>query len=107
MGSTEKARPPRFQFSIRFLFGLTAAVAATCAFGASVGWRLLLLAGLSYACITAYLLIFVLWWRVFGGPSSPRPMVFRRFSTAKAVAACFVLAWFLYLVLIALLPQPS
>jgi Ca2+/Na+ antiporter len=96
VSSDEGPPTPRLQFSIRFLLGLTAAVAATCAFGALTSWRMLLLVAVWYACIMAYVLIFLLWWRTLGGPPRARSESVRRLSATKLVLAWLAFLWFLF-----------
>ncbi len=60
MTDTPKAKPPApFQFSIRSMLLLTAAVAIVCSFGAWMGWfelmLVLIVAGFDLAYLLAYL----------------------------------------------------
>ena len=105
MDATKDPSSPRIQFSVRFLLGLTAVVAITCAFASSAGWWKLLMVVLSYACFAGYMLVFLLWWRALGGATRPRPRLFRRLSTTKLVAGWLVVLWCLFLLLVGLLSR--
>ena len=105
MCAAEDPPSPRFQFSIRFLLGLTAVVAVTCAFASSVGWPMLLMVVLSYACFTAYVLVFVFWWQTLRGSSRARPKLLGRLLTTKLVVGLLVFTWLLFLLLVAILSK--
>lgn len=102
MCAAEDPPSPRFQFSIRFLLGLTAVVAVTCAFASSAGWWMLILVVLSYLFFTGYLLVFVFWWQTLSGASRTRPKLLGRLSTTKLVVGWLVFMWLLLLLLVGL-----
>jgi hypothetical protein len=92
----------RFQFSIRFLLGLTAGVAATCAFGASAGWDRLLFVAMWYGLLAGYMLTAIITWWVLQGARAPQPRFFTGSLVAKLVAGSFVFGWLLFLLLVGL-----
>ena len=105
MNDANDRPPPRLQFSIRFLLGLTALVAVTCAFATSAGWWTLATVALSYLCLTGYFLVFVFWWRTPRAFSPPRAKLPKGLSTTKFVVGWLVFMWLLFLLLVGLLLQ--
>ncbi len=105
MSDANDPPPPRLQFSIRFLLGLTAVVAATCAFTTSAGWWKLTTVVLSYLCFTGYLLVFVFWWQTLRTSSSTRAKLPWGLSTTRFAVGWLVFMWLLFLLLVGLFSQ--